>query len=75
MNGSENTASLQMADGIDVVETGVGEMKVAETKVAEMKFTAAKAAEALSPKDALPVDYRRVQHGHGPCTCCGPYSE
>ncbi|MES2024778.1 MAG: hypothetical protein V4448_04385 [Pseudomonadota bacterium] len=24
---------------------------------------------------ALPVDYRRVQHGHGPCSCCGPYSE
>ncbi len=23
----------------------------------------------------LPVDFRRVQHGHGPCTCCGPYSE
>lgn len=22
-----------------------------------------------------PVDFRRVQHGHGPCSCCGPYSE
>lgn len=21
------------------------------------------------------VDFRRVQHGHGPCACCGPYSE
>ena len=21
------------------------------------------------------VDYRRVEHGHGPCSCCGPYSE
>ncbi|WP_188395785.1 hypothetical protein [Oxalicibacterium flavum] len=22
-----------------------------------------------------PIDYRRVEHGHGPCSCCGPYSE
>ncbi len=22
-----------------------------------------------------PVDFRRVRHGHGPCACCGPYSE
>lgn len=21
------------------------------------------------------VDFRRVQHGHGPCACCGPFSE
>ncbi len=26
-------------------------------------------------EDAQAVDFRRVQHGHGPCTCCGPYSE
>ena len=25
--------------------------------------------------NAQPVDFRRVQHGHGPCSCCGPYSE
>lgn len=22
-----------------------------------------------------PIDFRYVQHGHGPCSCCGPYSE
>ncbi|MNR78127.1 hypothetical protein D3C72_88130 [compost metagenome] len=26
-------------------------------------------------EEEKPVDYRRVQHGHGPCSCCGPYSE
>lgn len=25
--------------------------------------------------ESKPVDFRRVQHGHGPCACCGPYSE
>ncbi len=24
---------------------------------------------------APPADFRHVQHGHGPCSCCGPYSE
>lgn len=31
--------------------------------------------EGAEEEGALPVDYRRVQHGHGPCSCCGPYSE
>lgn len=22
-----------------------------------------------------PIDFRNVPHGHGPCSCCGPYSE
>ncbi len=26
-------------------------------------------------ENAQAVDFRRVQHGHGPCACCGPYSE
>lgn len=26
-------------------------------------------------ENTQPVDFRRVQHGHGPCSCCGPYSE
>jgi hypothetical protein len=26
-------------------------------------------------ENVRPVDFRRVQHGHGPCACCGPYSE
>lgn len=32
-------------------------------------------AEGVAEEGVLPVDYRRVQHGHGPCSCCGPYSE
>lgn len=27
------------------------------------------------PMDDKPVDFRYVPHGHGPCTCCGPYGE
>ena len=26
-------------------------------------------------ENTQPVDFRRVQHGRGPCACCGPYSE
>ncbi|WP_076593409.1 hypothetical protein [Herminiimonas arsenitoxidans] len=32
-------------------------------------------ADGAEEEGTLPVDYRRVQHGHGPCSCCGPYSE
>lgn len=34
-----------------------------------------KTTEEQAQEAALPVDFRRVQHGHGPCSCCGPYSE
>lgn len=26
-------------------------------------------------ENTQPVDFRHAQHGHGPCACCGPYSE
>ncbi|GEM_PF-4549090 len=32
---------------------------------------AARAEQRADP----PIDYRRVEHDHGPCSCCGPYSE
>ena len=44
-----------------------------------LKTDGAAAQPLLTEKDEgeaeKPVDYRRVQHGHGPCSCCGPYSE
>lgn len=32
-------------------------------------------ANESAEENTQPVDFRRVQHGHGPCSCCGPYSE
>jgi hypothetical protein len=34
-----------------------------------------KTTEEQGKGTALPVDFRHVPHGHGPCSCCGPYSE
>ena len=38
------------------------------------RVLAAEGAEGAE-ENTQPVDFRRVQHGHGPCSCCGPYSE
>jgi len=34
-----------------------------------------KAINSSSQQTVLAVDARRVEHGQGPCACCGPYSE
>lgn len=34
-----------------------------------------KTTEEQVQEAVLPVDFRYVQHGHGPCSCCGPSSE
>lgn len=41
----------------------------------EAKFDYQRVASADIEENQLPVDFRRVQHGHGPCACCGPYTE
>lgn len=34
-----------------------------------------KAIKPAAEQAVLAVDARRVEHGQGPCSCCGPYSE
>jgi hypothetical protein len=51
-------------------ETGKEELLKTDEPVAQSLPTEKEEGESEKP-----VDYRRVQHGHGPCSCCGPYSE
>jgi len=58
----------------NTTKRSVGQESPKSDVSAETKYKRVVAQDA-EQADALPVDYRRVQHGHGPCSCCGPYSE
>ncbi|RBA25197.1 hypothetical protein [Herminiimonas fonticola] len=65
-----NTENIeQTKPSSEQVQTDV-QVDIEETLQYKRVLSAADAEE-----NAQPVDFRRVQHGHGPCACCGPYSE
>lgn len=51
------------------------EQKVIQPKSEEQSQYKRVLANQDAEENTQPVDFRRVQHGHGPCSCCGPYSE
>lgn len=51
------------------------EQKVIQPKTEEQSPYKRVLANEDTEENTQPVDFRRVQHGHGPCSCCGPYSE
>lgn len=51
------------------------EQKVIQPKTEEQSPYKPVLANEAAEANTQPVDFRRVQHGHGPCSCCGPYSE
>lgn len=58
---------------IELQKTTAMKSTMEAVAVVDEKMLKGEAAEVeLSEK---PVDYRYIPHGHGPCHCCGPYSE
>ena len=65
-----NTKNIEQAD-IPVEQL----QKNVQAKVEELpQYKRVLLAENTEENTQL-IDFRRVQHGHGPCACCGPYSE
>ena len=65
-----NTKNIEQAD-IPVEQL----QKKFQAKVEELPQYKRILLAEKTEENTQPVDFRRVQHGHGPCACCGPYSE
>jgi len=65
-----NTKNIEQAD-IPVEQL----QKNVQAKVEELPQYKRVLLAENTEENTQPIDFRRVQHGHGPCACCGPYSE